>query len=72
MEIWIIFITISNMGRIKCQYQQWKHHASDNEVYMLYACMCSNRIRSLFTELEVRGPFVQNLCIERDSYMDAI
>ena len=23
-------------------------------------------------ELKVRGPFVQTLCIEKDSYMDAI
>ena len=50
---------------------------------MYFRCIyykCLNifvNINGLFTEcvhlfLKVRGPFVQTLCIEKDSYMDAI
>ena len=31
-----------------------------------------NLVNPAFCPLKVRGPFVQTLCIEKDSYMDAI
>ena len=31
-----------------------------------------NKHEIMFHDLKVRGPFVQTLCIEKDSYMDTI
>ena len=42
--------------------------------YRQIACPC--KLNSIYISkkvyLKVRGPFVQTLCIEKDSYMDAI